>query len=51
MIEPPEEEPEDGRDELDKEIVSFCGVEREWMSFLDDSNLQYSIKPFGVYYG
>lgn len=28
-------EDEEVREEVDKEIISFCGVEKEWMQFLD----------------
>jgi hypothetical protein len=53
LIEPPasSEEEEEGREEIDKRVISFCGVEKEWMRFLDDSNLQYQIKQYGIYFG
>ena len=52
MIEPPKNDDEqEGREQIDKRIVSFCGVEKQWMKFLDDSNLQYQIKQYGIYFG
>ena len=36
---------------IDKRIFSFCGVEREWMALLDNTNLKYNIKEYGIYFG
>jgi hypothetical protein len=37
LISPPKVagDDEDQREEVDKDIISFCGVEKEWMQFLD----------------
>ncbi len=52
LISPPKAgEEEEEREEIDKEVVSFCGVETEWMRFLEDSKLKYYIKEYGVYFG
>jgi len=31
-------------------MISFCGVEREWMAVLDDTSLKYNIKQYGIYF-
>lgn len=37
--------------ELNKKVYSFCGVEKEWMNLVDNTNLKYNIKQYGVYFG
>lgn len=54
LIAPPKPasgEDDEDREEIDKELISFCGVEKEWMRFLDESKLKYYIKEYGVYFG
>ena len=32
-------------------MVTFCGVEKEWLRLLEDTNLKYNIKQYGIYFG
>ena len=42
---------EEEKVELSKKLISFCGVERQWMKLLEDTNLKYYIKEYGIYFG
>ena len=36
---------------MEKEMMAFCGDEPEWKQLLEDTNLKYNIKQYGMYFG